>query len=525
MNIHTQGYQASMMIPVPGLTPSQSSTQSQKPLQQSQPQADKFQRINPQQRLNTGRSSQQMEAIKSKLLHQVKDEKQSVLVSATSNSSSLHSLPIKEESQPTRHSNSNQQTSSISGDHHDHANTGKNQPSEEHSILYVEKQPSKEQHLSSHSPIKDREQGTQEPVHEGQEAQQSMAHQTIKVYSQESPLVSEALSEQATGSSVSLTQVGNTNKNLATKPLPNSTTDAQRAEQFLKQQRWLLVLCHASQCTAPEGQCQSTPHCHTARQLWMHMTKCNDRDCQYPRCQVSGTLVRHSQTCRDAQCPVCAPVRRKIAMQHMQAAQSNAVKSGSEIITASSMDKASMTASTDFQAPPTKRTKLEPTELADNSYRGAPRGEPNRVFLPHLGGTKFEADSTEVIPEVSGSTSANLKTEVSTSFSDQIGSWNNQVKSEQAVEDVSIRHESPNVASYKGTTHIKQELHREKVVSPVPELGNGAKSCKSKIKGVSLTELFTPEQIREHIMSLRQWVGQVIVICPRRNMSSLINKC
>ena len=118
-----------------------------------------------------------------------------------------------------------------------------------------------------------------------------------------------------------------------------------------------------------------------------------------------------------------------------------------------------------------------------------------------------------------------MKTEVSTSFSDQIGSWNNQVKSEQAVEDVSIRHESPNVASYKGTTHIKQELHREKVVSPVPELGNGAKSCKSKIKGVSLTELFTPEQIREHIMSLRQWVGQVIVICPRRNMSSLINKC
>lgn len=34
------------------------------------------------------------------------------------------------------------------------------------------------------------------------------------------------------------------------------------------------------------------------------------------------------------------------------------------------------------------------------------------------------------------------------------------------------------------------------------------KSGKPKIKCVSLTELFTPEQVREHITGLRQWVGQ-----------------
>jgi hypothetical protein len=36
-----------------------------------------------------------------------------------------------------------------------------------------------------------------------------------------------------------------------------------------------------------------------------------------------------------------------------------------------------------------------------------------------------------------------------------------------------------------------------------------AKSGKPKIKGFSMMEFFTPEQVRDHIKSLRQWVGQV----------------
>jgi E1A/CREB-binding protein len=41
------------------------------------------------------------------------------------------------------------------------------------------------------------------------------------------------------------------------------------------------------------------------------------------------------------------------------------------------------------------------------------------------------------------------------------------------------------------------------------EDGAAGKSGKPKIKGVSMMELFTPEQVRDHIKSLRQWVGQV----------------
>jgi E1A/CREB-binding protein len=41
------------------------------------------------------------------------------------------------------------------------------------------------------------------------------------------------------------------------------------------------------------------------------------------------------------------------------------------------------------------------------------------------------------------------------------------------------------------------------------EDGAAGKSGKPKIKGVSMMELFTPEQVRDHIKSLRQWIGQV----------------
>ncbi|KAL0319950.1 UNVERIFIED_CONTAM: Histone acetyltransferase HAC1 [Sesamum radiatum] len=54
----------------------------------------------------------------------------------------------------------------------------------------------------------------------------------------------------------------------------------------------------------------------------------------------------------------------------------------------------------------------------------------------------------------------------------------------------------------------EKEMGQSKMENPPLHSENMSKSGKPKIKGVSLTELFTPEQVRQHITGLRQWVGQ-----------------
>ena len=92
-----------------------------------------------------------------------------------------------------------------------------------------------------------------------------------------------------------------------------------RKAYIVKQQRWLLFLRHASKCQARHGECPYTPHCHVAKQLWEHVLKCTLPQCNYPRCLASRELLKHHQTCKDARCPVCGPVRNAMLKQRQQA--------------------------------------------------------------------------------------------------------------------------------------------------------------------------------------------------------------
>ncbi len=78
-----------------------------------------------------------------------------------------------------------------------------------------------------------------------------------------------------------------------------------------KQQR-LLLLRHASKCTAKEGQCTKTPHCAEMKELWKHISGCHNSKCTYPHCLSSRYVLMHYRKCKDPRCPACAPVRASI---------------------------------------------------------------------------------------------------------------------------------------------------------------------------------------------------------------------
>ena len=101
------------------------------------------------------------------------------------------------------------------------------------------------------------------------------------------------------------------------KRVTESSTESSRSSTEVdpkikhKQQR-LLLLRHASKCTAKEGECRKTPHCAEMKKLWKHISECHDNKCKYPHCLSSRYVLMHYRKCKDSRCPACAPVRETI---------------------------------------------------------------------------------------------------------------------------------------------------------------------------------------------------------------------
>ncbi|KAE9465951.1 hypothetical protein C3L33_02158, partial [Rhododendron williamsianum] len=304
-----------------------------------------------------------------------------------------------------------------------------------------------------------------------------------------------------------------------TKPLEPPTSsgatcrsaNSNRERQFKNQQRWLLFLRHARRCVAPPGKCQEV-NCITAQKLWMHIIDCKVSQCPYPRCHHTKILLHHHKHCRDPGCPVCVPVTNYL-QTHLKA---RAFDNG--VIAARLTSKTSLPVVQTFEDlhPSLKRLK---TELPSQSL--VPETESSAVSVLTGSGRhvlhdaqreehqyadtcmQMKSEVTEVkmeIPRSSGNGSPSIfdmkKDNMDCTYSQKLG--------EQIILDDSAGSvQKECIKSEKDMDQAKPE----NVVLPV-ENAVGTKSGKPKIKGVSMTELFTPEQVREHIRGLRQWVGQ-----------------
>ncbi|XP_057503767.1 histone acetyltransferase HAC1-like [Actinidia eriantha] len=301
-----------------------------------------------------------------------------------------------------------------------------------------------------------------------------------------------------------------------------------RERQFKNQQRWLLFLRHARRCMAPEGKCQEV-NCITAQNLWKHMYCCNVSQCPYPRCHHTKILLNHYKHCRDPGCPVCVPVKNYLAT-HLKARTHTDSNSGLLCSSNGSYRSYDSGASagrlTSKTGPP---VIVETSEDLHSSMKRVKTEQPSQSLVPESDAILIPTSGESHVPHdeqhqeyqhgdrcmLTKAEAIEVKSEIPSHSGQEIldvrdmknnmdDAYNQKPVGESIISD------DPAVSSQQECIKSEKEMDQSKQeYGTLPaENASGTKSGKPKIKGVSMTELFTPEQVEEHIKGLRQWVGQ-----------------
>ncbi|XP_041989339.1 histone acetyltransferase HAC1-like isoform X3 [Salvia splendens] len=289
-----------------------------------------------------------------------------------------------------------------------------------------------------------------------------------------------------------------------------------REKQFKNQQRWLLFLRHARRCHFLEGKCPE-PNCLTAQKLLKHIGSCNNFDCSYPRCRVTWDLVNHHRRCQDTNCPVCIPVKNFMQTHFKAFARSNLRSGLPTVVNESSnahdiagtlgrstpkMDPVMAETPEDLQ-PPIKRVKVEQSlqslvTVSDGHIHDVQHSEKDHDY--HIP-VKPEISDLKVVEKAPVNVAQECPN-IGITKDNVDDAYIQTLKGDGATlrDSVGCGAQQP-MKTEKDTMQAKLEN------TSLPPEGS-SKSGKPKIKGVSMIELFTPEMVRQHIMGLRQWVGQ-----------------
>ncbi|XP_078153512.1 putative histone acetyltransferase HAC-like 1 isoform X2 [Carex rostrata] len=235
---------------------------------------------------------------------------------------------------------------------------------------------------------------------------------------------------------------------------------SRREVPYQEQLKLLLLLLHAKYCISPDGHCPNK-NCVKAKPLLAHIETCYLKHCRFYLCKSARKVFLHFRNCQEVKCAGCMSARKFIIAAKQksltQSSDSNKGLNGKEV---------------------------------DN---------------------KVETEASVALP---ASASASLALNYSLKGMTQLDSLPGVLSDNMDVEPLPKRRrmDMDMDISSAGTSLLveNEERNDENATEAQEEMEeDGAiKSGKQKINAVSMIQSFTPEQVRGHIKSLEQWVGQ-----------------
>ncbi|PHU17313.1 hypothetical protein BC332_13008 [Capsicum chinense] len=237
-------------------------------------------------------------------------------------------------------------------------------------------------------------------------------------------------------------------------------------KQYLNMQRWLLFLIHARRCSAPEGKCPESNSIH-AQKLLRHMERYSKFDCRYLQSPETNVLINDYRQCKNVNCPVWIPVKKFMQTQQKVFARPGYISDITNSLSGTCRN---------FHAVETA------SKLTGNLTPVAVKTSEN--LQPSVTEVKMEAltNAVQVTPGNTDIAKDNLDdTYAQRSAGDSLAS---------SIPGCLVKQENVNTG---------KDINQPKQVntSAPSENATQSKSRKPKIKGVSMMELFNPEQSKE----------------------------
>ncbi|XP_023641115.1 histone acetyltransferase HAC5 isoform X2 [Capsella rubella] len=297
---------------------------------------------------------------------------------------------------------------------------------------------------------------------------------------------------------------------------------------YNNQRRWLLFLLHVRKCNAVEDNCESK-YCFSTKTLLKHINSCKAPACAYHYCLQTRKLIHHYKHCGNEACPVCVFVKsfkekqkeKRTSFQRAELGSASLnhgpIESFEPMRTSNESGFKDPFVVDDLQPSP-KRLKVEKhSQFANPGTQSIPTtispGGTEAYFSMGLQEKeRLQSDvcktvKTYVPMNADSSDSTRRRVPVSHELEKPVGKdtpMGRHGGGESAVDGKNVGLSEQEKPKCSNEISAPKEEKAEQSVGVVSASNNG----KSKIKGVSLIELFTPEQVEEHIRGLRQWVGQ-----------------